>query len=512
MNKSGHFPLFPWPYDSQGLTIFKRRNDTWERIESDEDESKTIVSNVVNSIILQKFETASENLENFLGAVCVTTSGKPNPAPPGINQEWVSIKENNKPFKKRVSNDEIVVSNYMIGANYYSFSNGGKISGVGSKYMIPHSISLAYFVHGMYSVIDIGNYTNCLVIDANTAIYGSIGFYRQPHTISDDRTVYDNGFTTIRRDFFPDQFEVLSHLVTKVTSDANTGSVDILTAMAELPEALSSILNACKTMIRLYTACKKRELRLQNRAKNVKLSYDEAVSQFSKLAEVIENGPGSKRFKRRRLRVIAKQRLQLKRQLKLNLREITDAIASVWLNYRYNITPNVLLIKGALDAVDKADKLFARWASTEISYLSLPEGFEGSVEVLHRCQIKRLFNSVDIGNFLSFNPFLTAWELIPLSFTVDWFINVGNAIAAITGTPSGIAQEGATYSWKVSGTISKTYADGSSVTVKVKGYKRIVIDPSLYCRLSWNPDFSPVRQLDALALSWNIALKRLIRN
>lgn len=512
MNKSGHFPVFPWPYDSQGITIFKRRNDTWERIESDSDEGKDFVSRVIDNVIMQKFETASDNIENFLGAVSVTSVGKPNPVPPSIFQEWVSVKENNKPFKKRVSNDEIVVSNYMIGANHYSFSNGGRISNIGSKYMVPHGIHVAYYVHGMYSVLDIGNYSNCLVIDNNTAIYGSIGFYRQPHTISDDRNVYDNGFTTIKRDFFPDQFEVLSHLVTKVTSDANTGSVDILTAMAELPEALSSILNACKTMVRLYTACKKRELRFQNRAKSVKLSYDEAVLQFSKLAEVIENGPGSKRFKRRRLREIAKQRLQLKRQLRLNLKEITDAIASVWLNYRYNITPNVLLIKGALDAVDKAEKLFARWASTEKSYLSLPEGYEGSVEVLHRCQIKRLFNSAQIDNFLSFNPFLTAWELIPLSFTIDWFINVGNSIAAITGTPSGIAQEGATYSWKTSGTITRTYKDGSSVTVEVKGYKRIVIDPSLYCRLSWNPDFSPVRQLDALALSWNIALKRLIRN
>lgn len=45
------------------------------------------------------------------------------------------------------------------------------------------------------------------------------------------------------------------------------------------------------------------------------------------------------------------------------------------------------------------------------------------------------------------DPFITAWEMIPFSFVADWFINVGNAIAA----------------WKVIGSADQVYtASGSS--------------------------------------------------
>lgn len=37
----------------------------------------------------------------------------------------------------------------------------------------------------------------------------------------------------------------------------------------------------------------------------------------------------------------------------------------------------------------------------------------------------------DIPAF-SFNPFVTGWELIKFSFVIDWFVSVGNAIAAIS--------------------------------------------------------------------------------
>lgn len=511
MKKSGHFPTSPWPFNNQGMTLFRKEGDNWVNKGSGDSVVRPYVEPVINTILGRQFETAGRSLEDFIGAVRVSTSGSPTPPPPDLYQEWSVVKVNNSPFMKKVNNDEIVVSDFQKGANHYTLTNGGTKSNVGSKYNMPIELSRAYLVHGMYSIQTINGYVRCLVIDNNTAIYGSFGLERQPFTISDERSVYSNGFSPFDKDFFVKLLEVNSNLVTSVTSDANRGSVDILTAMAELPKALSSILNACKFMLKLYTDCKKGELRLQNKAKQVRMTYDEAVLSLNKLADVINNGPGSKRFKRQRIRALAKQRKQLKQQLKLNLDEILDAISNVWLNYRYNITPNVLLIKGALDAVDKSEKKFARWASTSSDVLSIPEGYSGTVTVQHRCQIKRLFKSASIGNHLSSNPLLTAWELVPLSFTIDWFINIGDSISALTFSPSNITHEGATYSWKVQGTIFKSYPDGSKATVQVQGYKRIVIDPSLYCRLSWNPDFNAVRQLDALALTWKLTLKRFLK-
>lgn len=40
--------------------------------------------------------------------------------------------------------------------------------------------------------------------------------------------------------------------------------------------------------------------------------------------------------------------------------------------------------------------------------------------------------SISAASRVSFNPFVTAWELTTLSFVVDWFLNVGDFIVAHT--------------------------------------------------------------------------------
>jgi hypothetical protein len=44
---------------------------------------------------------------------------------------------------------------------------------------------------------------------------------------------------------------------------------------------------------------------------------------------------------------------------------------------------------------------------------------------------------------ISINPFITAWELIPYSFVIDWFVGVGRALAALSLTA--ISQKTAAY-------------------------------------------------------------------
>ena len=56
------------------------------------------------------------------------------------------------------------------------------------------------------------------------------------------------------------------------------------------------------------------------------------------------------------------------------------------------------------------------------------------IPFLQRVMIKSKLSPTDnYGKTLSTNPFLTAWELLTLSFVVDWFINIGEVIAAFTG-------------------------------------------------------------------------------
>lgn len=45
---------------------------------------------------------------------------------------------------------------------------------------------------------------------------------------------------------------------------------------------------------------------------------------------------------------------------------------------------------------------------------------------------------------VGFNPFRTAWELIPLSFVVDWAFNIGECITALTGVDLASQRKGCT--------------------------------------------------------------------
>lgn len=128
--------------------------------------------------------------------------------------------------------------------------------------------------------------------------------------------------------------------------------------------------------------------------------------------------------------------------------------------------------------------------------------------------IKRKFeNKTELSGLLrqySANAFLTAWELIPLSFVIDWFVNIGNMLSSTLGNNQFDYVEAATISLKVANAnFGYTHESGASVSVEIKGYQRNVIDPRDYCRFEFAPDVSGDRTYDAIALSWNLAVSKL---
>lgn len=255
-----------------------------------------------------------------------------------------------------------------------------------------------------------------------------------------------------------DNMEIEPHLVTRARAEANTALLDVSTTLAEAPELISSILRTIELILAKY---------LEVRGK-----------------------------------------IKVLKRNKINSADTVSQIADLWLQYRYAIMPNVYTISDTIEYL----------ASVTVSYQSVrngehytfePPSFDGweaeHVDMLNRCFIKNRFDMAitKAKQYLGTNLFGTAYELVPLSFVLDWVLNVGDLITAISG-PSGSIQEGGLYSWKASHQFAYKHPDwkGSPYLVDIEYYKATTIDPASNLGLSPQFNVNWKRWMDALALSW----------
>lgn len=120
-------------------------------------------------------------------------------------------------------------------------------------------------------------------------------------------------------------------------------------------------------------------------------------------------------------------------------------LGSRWMEYRYALMPIIYSYRDIADTWDKRHSKYHTTRSQEYIPISVePDEYEGdeylvfssSGSIQVRSTSKALY---DLGSLqrltslIGFNPFRTAWELIPMSFVIDWFINVGDSISALTG-------------------------------------------------------------------------------
>lgn len=264
--------------------------------------------------------------------------------------------------------------------------------------------------------------------------------------------------------------------ITSALAEANNGYFDVLTEVAELPETLKwayDLINQAKLATK---AAKDREIKLH------------------------------RNFRKKLMTAV----------------EFATALSSVWLQYRYAIKPLAYSLADIQTVLMFYEHLFKtarnyesyhdEWVSSiKERAKSLGLHVEYSIdESKFRVFIKRRYNAASVlqdrlRNF-SVNPFATAWELVPLSFVADWFVNVGDVLAAGTSLVA-YAQESATASWKSAGQFTFTDPNnpGPSIDVSYSSYKRQIINPSAHIELNWDPYVDLVRQLDAIALAWTFS-------
>lgn len=258
-------------------------------------------------------------------------------------------------------------------------------------------------------------------------------------------------------------------LVTDVAADAESGVLDALTTLAELPETVKYLVDVATNMAEACKATRRREIEIKKLAKRKAWT---AV-------------------------------------------QLAEALASLWLQFRYAIMPNVYTIADIQNTLDNLRRVFAEYKDRSTHQFEMPRidglTFNGTVELTERCFIKRSYDAQDVIDqllgVLKANPLTTAVELITLSFVWEWLINLGSFLTALTGSKP-YAEQGAQYSWRLSASGTYSNDEGEVIfSIRSEQYVRRVISPSAYLGLKFRIDMNWMRYLDAIALSSGPLLK-----
>lgn len=326
---------------------------------------------------------------------------------------------------------------------------------------------------------------------------------------------------------------------TAAQAKANKLYLDALTALAEAPEAIKSLLAGLSMVTRLLKDAKRREFSLSKahevRKRKLDISLTNAdTAYYAKLAEIdrkynkrlaqldqqyssiswnrarkvaeLDRRRTEKELllsKRKAVREYELRRKTLKKAIANSAIETADGIAGVWLNFRYNIMPIVYTAIDVTEALTKKptfitvrEKMKSRIDYFKTYQHSVPCRFTG------RCWVKtKVASSSSSTSVMSANLFTTGWELVSKSFVIDWFINVGDFITAYSG--GYFSDRKNLVMIKQDTKYDEVTEDGSRLYVNINCYWREQHSNNQYSCLNFEPDMNPMRYTDAIALLWN---------
>lgn len=217
---------------------------------------------------------------------------------------------------------------------------------------------------------------------------------------------------------------------------------------------------------------------------------------------------------------------------------VAEWISSEWLRYRYGIMPLVRDASNVMEALGNLSKktsvrLTARGSSFETQLENNVELCGSTWECTRESTTTRevraragvIYETTFADTFgVGWQSIpATVWELIPFSFVVDWFGNVGNYVQAIS-PKVGVSKLGSWYTWEdnfetVAITTSEwkgnpactelAHPSGTEVKLDRAKHRRVGSRIGITSRpIPFSGDYGRKRILDTLALTTNLLLVR----
>lgn len=440
-------------------------------------------------------------------------SGDDQPIGPSFWSDHKKLKKGVENFEQRCLAGEIIVNDYFV------------LDGIG-EYAPSYLDHVLWYGDRRYNIseMDIGADAGYIVVNG-IKVSGSVKINFSNVRLEEIGHPIQDGLnpSAIRVWAFSHDFDIDRAVVQECLVEANAGTLDLATSLAELPETLVSIKDLFQSIFNLFTAAKNKELYLTRRNKsrtdslNLKVSSIESELQVLlayveslKLQKLDRSTRRTISQARRKIRRLKRKRNNIVRDIAELAEELSTAIASVWMNYRYNISTNQYMIEDIIDTFDKYNREYARYRK---GYQTIIEPtdlngytFTGDFTIKKRVFIKRSYDvetlMKQLQNSLKVNLAVTLWELKKLSFVWDWFLTIGDAISAFMYQARYHLLEGACISTQIAIDGELKHPSGKSTTFRWNAYQRQVIKPTEYIGIYFRPNLDLVRQLDSAALLW----------
>lgn len=183
-----------------------------------------------------------------------------------------------------------------------------------------------------------------------------------------------------------------------------------------------------------------------------------------------------------------------------------------WMAYRYGWVPTISDLYNHADAIKNPPKdsyVIARgsgsWSNRTVPYDSKMRS-SGAARVTIKARVV-VSNPVlaRLNQFGVLNPLEVAWELVPYSFVVDWFVGVGDYLSNLSAFVGlKLVDCSTTYAVKS----HCWHVNSEDYTYDIVAKQRVVSDVLSNPPIQWGSGLNPKRAMDSLAILQNLLRSR----